>query len=198
MNPKLSGDRISFNNQRSRSNPYRLMLWFGLILAGLWLVWQINSGTVEPLNFATPVPTRSAESFVEEARTLFASGKLQGSAGEVDAIDAYQESLRLSPDDYSLWAELARAQVYSSALLSTDEARLTRMNEAMASIDQAKELNPDDSMVRAIRALVLDWTATNPLTSDEDRELYLSQAKEEAVRALDLDPQNSLALTYYA
>ncbi|HJS28620.1 MAG TPA: tetratricopeptide repeat protein [Anaerolineales bacterium] len=198
MNPRLSGDQISFSERRAKSNPYRLLLWFGLILGGLWLLWQIEAGEMQSLNFTTPVPTRSAASLVEEARTLFDSGRLLSGPAEVDAIEAYQEALRLDPDNPALLTEMARAQAYSSALLSTDEARLARMAEALEAIDRAKELSPDDSMVRAVRALVLDWTATNPLTSDEDRELYLSLAMEEAVRALDLDSQNSLALTYYA
>jgi tetratricopeptide (TPR) repeat protein len=198
MKPNLRGDHITFTERRPRTNPYRLMLWLSLILAGLWLIWRIEGGEIQPPTFTTPAPTRSAESYVEEARTLFDAGKLVSTASEVDSIQAYQEALRLDPEDSSLWAELARTQTYSSALLATDETRLNRMTEALASIDRAKELNPDDSMVRAVRALILDWIATNPLTSDDDRVGYLGQAKEEAVRALDLNSQNSLALTYYA
>ncbi len=45
-------------------------------------------------------------------------------------------------------------------MLSTDADRRTRLKEALASIDKAVALNPDDSAIHAIRAFVLDWNAS--------------------------------------
>ncbi len=68
----------------------------------------------------------------------------------------------------------------------------------MESADRAIELAPDDSTVRAIRAFVLDWYAYTPLVGGERREELLVEAEREASRAFQLDPENALALAYYA
>lgn len=198
MDPRLRGDHLTFTPSRSRTSPYRLMLWLALILGGLALLLQYQRGQMEPLLQPAPTATRTAMSYVEEARALFEAGKLQSEQGEISAIEAYQEALRLSPQDPLLWAELARVQTYSSALLSTDKARLARMDEALDSIQKAYELAPDNSTVLAIYALILDWKATNPLTDGQAREALLVEAISKAQRARDLDPQNTLALVYLA
>lgn len=198
MDPQLRGDRLTFNPSRPQFNFYRLMLLLTLILGGLWLLWQVEQGAVQPLSLVTPTATRTANSYVEEARALFEAGKLLSGPNETDALEAYQEALRLRPDDAELWAELARAQTYSSALLSTDEASRARLEEARESIRQAVELAPQNSNARAIHALVLDWLATNALSTAEQREELLALARQEAQLSLDQDPGNSLALTYFA
>jgi len=196
MDPRLRGDQITFGNHPQRSNPYRIMILAGMILAAVWLLLQVDRGEVAVFQ-PVPVPTRSVSSYVEEGQALFNAGKLTDDDG-VDAIDAYQEALRLEPENVQLWTELARIQTYSSSLLGTDEASLARMEEAQESIEQALAVAPDDSTVHAVRALVLDWKSSNPLIPSTEREALLSQAKEAAVRALTLDPKNTLALTYYA
>ena len=98
----------------------------------------------------------------------------------------------------SAWAELARIQTYSSNMLRNDTERLVRLEEAKASADRAVELAPDDSTVRAIRAFVLDWYAFNPLVTAEQRQDLLVEAEREASRAFQIDPENALALAYYA
>ena len=60
------------------------------------------------------------------------------------------------------------------------------------------ELAPDDSTVAAINAFVLDWNASSNLVSADDREAYLAKAETSANRAYLLDPQNALALAFYA
>ena len=57
---------------------------------------------------------------------------------------------------------------------------------------------PDDSTVQAIRALVLDWSATSSATSEEERQAWLNEAEQAANLAITLDPNNSLALAFYA
>lgn len=115
-----------------------------------------------------------------------------------DAIDAYRAALQQEPGNAQAWAELARIQTYSSQTLRNDTERLQRLKEALESADKALELAPDDSTVRAIRAFVLDWYAFNPLVSAETSAELLVEAEREASRSFQLDPNNALALAYYA
>jgi tetratricopeptide (TPR) repeat protein len=87
---------------------------------------------------------------------------------------------------------------YSSALLSTSEDRTERLSLARQEIQKAVELDPDDSTVQAIRALVLDWSSTSSAASQEEREDWLNEAEQAANLAITLDPNNSLALAFYA
>ncbi len=198
MDPKLRGDRVSFGSQSPQSNPYRMMIWAGLIVVGVWLLLRVQEGSVPTLFQPTPTPTRTVSSYLQEARSLFDAGKLISGPDDTDALEAYEEARRLSPDDAKLLAEIARVQTYSSALMSTDLESQDRLLEAKNSIEKAEVLAPDDSEVFAIKALVFDWLATNPLTSAEDRELHLAVAQQAAVRAGNLDRQNTLAQTFYA
>jgi tetratricopeptide (TPR) repeat protein len=155
----------------------------------------------------TPTPTRVSESYFLEARAYFDAGKLDDPSNATpgpgvptvnDSIDAYQAALGGDPLNASAWAELARIQTHSSSMLRNDTEKLKRLNEAKASADRAVELAPDDSTIRAIRAFVLDWLAYNPLVSAEQSTDLLVEAEREASRAFQLDPQNALALAYYA
>ena len=53
-------------------------------------------------------------------------GEANFTAGNLDnAITAYQEGVRLDPNDAKIWADLARIQTYSSAFLrSSTKSRL--------------------------------------------------------------------------
>jgi tetratricopeptide (TPR) repeat protein len=163
-----------------------------MILGGVWLIRQLDQGDVKPLFLPTPTPTRTSESYTLE-------GDSQFTAGDMDAaIVAYQEAVRVDPNNAEVWAKLARIQTYSSALLTTDNAQRTRLQEALESAKKAVELAPDDSFAHAVYAFVLDWNA-NPILVDEDQvQRYLLQAEQEANRALLLDNTNTLALAFYA
>ena len=58
MNREITGKRPHFRPEKRTSNPYRVMLWLGLILAGIWLILGIERGQVKPLFLPTPTPTR--------------------------------------------------------------------------------------------------------------------------------------------
>ena len=188
----LSEDRITFRQRKPGSNPYRMLLWASLILAGLWLRVQLDRGEVSPLFKPTPTPTRAAISFAQEGQALFAAGNLNAS------ILAYQEAIAADPTNSRLMAELAQIMVYSSALLTTDSERENRLEDAHSWINQAVELTPRDSYVHAVRAFVLDWNANPNLVDSETREDLLFQAENAAVQATELDRQNLLAQVYYA
>jgi len=133
-----------------------------------------------------------------EAQAYFDAGKLDDPASDFDAIGAYQLALQIDPTNARIWAELARIQTYSTSLVSTDQQRLDRLHEALASIEHAVELAPEDSTVYAIYAFVLDWNASSNLISIDEREDFLLRAESAANRAFLLDPANALALAFYA
>ena len=177
-------------NKKQTPNLYRVFLWVVLIVLGYWLISQLEFGTIVNPFVATPTPTRAARSFALEGDAFFTAGKLEA------AIQAYQEAADINPSDAAIWTELARIQTYSTATLTTDQQRQARLLEAQYSIDQAVALTPDDSLVHAIRAFVLDWSAT-AVGGDESAKLLL-EAEQAIARARLLDSQNTLALAFYA
>jgi len=178
--------------RKPQTSLYRIFLLLVLILGGVWFLRQINSGEIQPLFQPTPTPTRAVESYALEGDAQFIAGDLNS------AIKAYQQAVRVSPNDAQIWAKLARIQTYSSALLTTDPERLKRLTEGLDSANKAVSLAPDDSTVHAIRAFVLDWNAYPSLVGDKQATAYLTEAEQEAVTALRFDNQNTLALVFYA
>jgi tetratricopeptide (TPR) repeat protein len=187
----LNGKNITFRKNRLASNPYRVLVLLGLLIASLFLLQAVEDKVVTSPFEPTPIPTRSTISFKNEAETHFMAGNLD------KAIDTYQRGLKIDPNDAGLWAEMARVQTYSSSLLTTDGEKLSRLQDALNSANKAVELVPEDSSAHAIRAFVLNWLA-NPTLVGPEADAYITQADQEAVRALQLDNQNTLALVYYA
>jgi tetratricopeptide (TPR) repeat protein len=181
-------------NRRPQSNIYRMFLWVVLILVFVWMIQQMNKGEILPLFLATPTPTRSADSHALEGDANFTAGNLD------EAILAYQEALSVDPSNADTWAKLARIQTYSSAFLITNPERKARLLEALESARKAVELAPDSSNAHAILSFALDWNANSTIYSDEPEQVqeFLVEAEQEAVRALQLDSTNTLALAYYA
>jgi tetratricopeptide (TPR) repeat protein len=198
MSQLQDGKAFNLHPTRSKSNPYRIVLLAFLVLGAVWLLLQLNRGNVESPFNPTPTPTRSSQSYILAAQAYFAAGKLDDPNSDQDAIGAYQQALLVDPSNADAWAELARIQTYSSSTLSTDQERLDRLQEALASAEKAVELAPDDSTANAIYAFVLDWNASSNLVTSEDREAYLAKAETAANRAFLLDPQNALGLAFYA
>ena len=179
-------------HRRPQSNIYRMFLWVVMLLGGVWILQQMNRGEIQPLFLPTPLPTRAPASYLEEGNAHFTAGNLTA------AILAYQEALRLNPNDAQSWAKLARIQTYSSAFLITNDEKKARLREALDSATKAVELAPEDSMVRAIRAFTLDWNANGAFHTAEEVQDFLIEAESEAQIAQRLDNQNPLALAYFA
>lgn len=179
-------------HRRSHSNIYRMFLWVVMLLGGVWILQQMDRGEIQPLFQATAIPTRAAASYLEEGDAQFTAGNLTA------AILAYQEALRLNPNDAQTWAKLARIQTYSSSFLITNDEKEARLREALASATKAVELAPEDSTVRAIRAFTLDWNANINFHTAEEVQDFLIEAENEALIAQQLDNTNTLALAYYA
>ena len=179
-------------NRRSESNVYRMFFWALLLLGGVWLLIQMRTGKIESPFRPTPTPTRTSQSFALE-------GDAEFTAGQIDlAIKAYKQGTQVDPSNAELLAKLARIQTYSSQFLLTDAAQNTRLQEALASANQAVSLAPDDSTVYAIRAFVLDWNANPSLVGAKQAQDDLLQADQDAIQAIHLDSTNTLALAFYA
>ena len=183
--------RPLFRKTRGRSNPFRVAAMIGIVLIMLMVLRNINLGEIKPALMPTATPTRTLASHAEEGETYFIAGDLD------NAIAAYQQAVLLDQTDADLKAELGRIMVYSSTLLTIDEERLSRLNDALSVINQAIETEPDNSMAHAIKAFILDWLS-DPNIAVENRETLLTQAEQEVIHALQLDNQNILALAYYA
>lgn len=188
----LTGKQLQLRKTRARSNPYSVLVLLILVLAGLFVLRAFNQEEIKPLFEATPIPTRPAGSFVMEGETQFMAGNLS------EAIQAYLDAISLDPENHQLWYELARIRTYSSAQLTTDDEQRERMMEALVAADRAVELAPEDSTAHAIRSFVLDWLANPSLVGEEEAGTLRTEAEQEAVQALQLDNQNTLALAYYA
>ncbi len=198
MSQIQDGKTFNLHPVRPKSNPYRVLLIACLIMGGVWLLLSLRRGDVKSPFSPTPTPTRSPESYILAAQAYFAAGKLDDPASNQDAIGAYQQAVAIDPQNAQIWAELARIQTYSSSMRSTDQERLGRLQEALTSVEKAVELAPDDSTVAAVHAFVLDWNASSNLVTADEQEAYLAEAETAANRAYTLDPNNALALAYYA
>lgn len=222
MERDLGGKKPTFHQERRGLNFYRIMTLLFLIVAGMWLLLSLRRGEIISPFQPTPTPTRVPESFFMEAQAWVDAGKLDDPSNATliavtptgvitgtvtplpppprvnDAIDAYKAALEGDPQNARAWAELARIQTYSTNMMRNDTERLERLKEAKVSADKAVELAPDESTYRAIRAFVLDWYAFNPLVPKEESDSLLVEAEREASRAFQIDPENALALAYYA
>jgi len=194
---RVLGKRLIFNQTKSRSNSYRVLLWIVWILGGVWLLLGLERGEMASPFLPTPTPTRTTDSYLMEAQAYFDAGKLDDPLSDQDAIGAYQRALQVDPQNSRAWAELARIQTYSSSLMSSDQERLDRLQEALQSSQRAVEIDPDNSLGNAIHAFVLDWNASSNLISADQREDYLVRAEAAANRAYLMDPEYAWAMAFY-
>jgi tetratricopeptide (TPR) repeat protein len=179
-------------NRRPQSNIYRMFLWVLMLLGGVWILQQVNKGDIKPLFAPTAVPTRAIQSYLEEGDANFKAGNLGA------AITAYQEALKMNPNDAKTTAELARIQTYSSTFLITNPEIKARLTEALETARKAVALAPEDSTAHAILAFTLDWNANSDFHTREEVQRFLQEAEQEALVAQQLDNTNTLALAYYA
>jgi len=194
--------RRNIFRRRDESNVYRMFFWVILILGGIWLIRSVRQGEIKPLFLPTPTPTRFAQSYAIEGDALFTAGKLEDSTNPEGrkipgAITAYREAVKVNPNDVDAWAKLSRIQTYSTAQLIKREDILVRLDEAIASAEKAVEVNPDNSYAHAVYSFALNWRASF-VADDRERQALLTKSGQEAVRALQLDNTNTLALAFYA
>ena len=165
----LRGNKWSVTRRPGkRSNPWRVMLL--LLLIGVALYFnQVIVPATPPLFFPTATPTRSPESFLNEAGQFFNQGKLP------QAIEAYQQAIIADPNNPAIFVALARTQVYAGEY----EAAIVNTQNALLK-------NPNNPLAHAVQG----WA----LSLMEDH-----LAAEAAVKkAIELDPNSALAHAYYA
>ena len=184
-----------FRKEPYRPNPYAVVILLVMIIGAVYALVSISNGleqgTLNNPLAATPTPTRNTTSYLMEAEAFYAAGNLTA------AIDSYQEAIDRNPDNGQALAELARLQTYYSSIVTTN-LKAALLDQAKANIDLAVEIDPENSDVYAIKALVYDWyTAVDGVTEDQKNELLLD-AYDASVKALTLDTQNVLALTFQA
>lgn len=180
-----------FSKQNRTNNPLRIFLGLLILLGLLFVVKAFDTGKIISPFAPTLTPTRTLNSYSLEGDTQFKAGNLE------KAIEAYQNALKVEPNNAELWAQLARIQVYSTTQITTDAAKRTRLQEAFASIDKGLAASPDDSMLYAVKAFASDWYGNQSIAGD-DWQKYLNQGEQDAVQALQLDSTNDLAKAYYA
>lgn len=194
----VNQQRKPTNAQRQPANTTLWLVLLVLIFLAVALLFGLQRGQiVSPLQ-PTPTPTRTLDSFIQQAEAYFAAGKLDDPNTRLDALTTYKKALELDPTNAEVMAQLARIMAYSTRTLATDQLRLARLEEARDLIRQAAELAPDDSDILATKAFVLDWNASSNLISRDQVEAYLAEAETAANRAYLLNPDNALALAFYA
>jgi tetratricopeptide (TPR) repeat protein len=158
--------RWSMTKRRKRPNLFGWVLFGLVVLFGYYFNQVYLPSQPNPFD-ATPTVTRSPESFVTEAESLFKEGKL------AQSIDAYESAIDASPQNPALYIALARIQVWAG-----------QPEEAQANAENAILLNNENSMAHAVRAWALDFQGKN------------SDAIEEIDKAIELDPNNAIAHAY--
>ena len=180
-----------FHKPKPASNPYLIMFILLCIVIVVAVMRDYTSGKIWPPFVPTPTPTRTVNSFLVEGDTHFQAGNLDA------AIDSYNKAILLEPENVDVRVNLARIQVYSSASLTTDQERRDRLADALAVVDEARELAPQNADALAVRSFVLNWSANPALAGDRTKELR-NAAEADALAAIQLDSSNALAKAYYA
>ena len=186
------------NTQRKPVNTTIWLFLLVLIFVAVSVLVGLQQGQIVSPLLPTPTPTRTLNSYIQQAETYFVAGKLDDPKTRQDAMTTYQKALELDPNNAQVMAELARIMAYSSRTLTTDQLRKARLEEARDLIRRAAELAPDDSDILATKAFVLDWNASSNLIDRNQMEAYLAEAEAAANRAYTLNPDNALALAFYA
>jgi len=155
-------------HRRRRPNLWRIV--FLLVLIGVALyINQVVVPATPPLFIPTATPTRSPESFVNQAEEYYLSGKLNL------AIQAYKDSIYADPTNSANYVALAKLQAFTGAY-----------DEAVTNAQNALLKNPNNPLAHAVLGWALGF-----------QEKY-GEAEVEIKKALALDPNNALAHAYYA
>lgn len=151
-----------------RPSIWRMVLLLGMIGTFLYIN-QVVVPATPPLFVPTPTPTRSPESFVNQAEESYEQGKIN------QALQAYKDAIFADPSNPSNYVALARLQViagdYDEAIKNTQNALLK---------------NPNNSLAHAVMGWALGF---------QDK---FGEAEIEIKKAINLDPGNALAYAYYA
>ncbi|OGO16409.1 MAG: hypothetical protein A2Y93_00025 [Chloroflexi bacterium RBG_13_68_17] len=167
----LSGSKWNMRKRRRRSKPWLALALVALIAAGVY-VERVIVPTVPPLFIPTPTPTRSPATFVVQAESLFAAGKLD------QAEETYLQAIAIDPQQVAFYVALARTQVFNG-----------KPEDAARSAQDALLIDPNSAQAHGAYAWALDF-----MGGEEN----LTKAREEIDRALQIDPNSALTRAFLA
>ncbi len=164
----LHGSKWSMSRKRKRSSPLRIVVLIALVAGAIYVNRFVVPAT-PPLFVATATPTRSPESFLNEASDLIQKGKIN------QAIETYKEAVKADPRNPAIYVTLARWQVlygdYEGATENIQNALLLNQNHALAHA-------------------VLGWI--------KGKQGDFGGGQVEIDKSLELDPNSALAYAYLA
>ncbi|MFN2271861.1 MAG: tetratricopeptide repeat protein [Anaerolineae bacterium] len=160
---------IGPQRKKRRSSWALIIILLLLIAAGLYVLNLVNQGQIERPFEPTPVPTRSAFFYADQAADLYQQGKLE------EAIAVYDQAIALDPDDVSFYIKQARLLVLRN-----------RPVEAVRVAQQAVDMSPENAQAWAVLGMAYDWNGD------------VSEAIDACKRAIDLDPTYARAYAYLA
>src|SRR5512136_2021634 len=163
----LSGSK--WNMRRRRSRPWLILILVLLIAVGVYFE-RVIVPSVPPLFVPTLTPTRSPATYILQAESLFAAGKLD------QAEEAYHQAIAIDPQQAAFYVALARTQVFNS-----------RADDAARSAEDALLIEPNSAQAHAVYAWALDF---------QGGEVNIAKALEEINKALLIDPNSALVQAY--
>ena len=164
----LRGSKFNYTKKRRKSNPFFTLILLVLIGGALY-VNQVVVPKTPPLFLPTPTPTRSPESFLQEAQEFVDKGQY------VKAIESYQAALEVSPNNANLYQTIAQLQIY-----------LSHFDDAIENLGNALVINPTNNNVLAMRGYALG------------RKGNYAEAETLLEQVLAAEPGNGLANAYMA
>ncbi len=156
------------SRKRKRANPLRIIALIALV-AGAIYVNRVVVPTTPPLFIPTTTPTRSPESFINEASDLIQKGRIN------QAIEIYKEAVKADPRNPAVYVTLARWQVLYGDYEGATE-----------NVQNALLLNPNHALAHA----VMGWI--------KGKQGDFGGGQVEIDKSLDLDPNSALAYAYLA
>jgi tetratricopeptide (TPR) repeat protein len=156
------------SRKRKRTNPIRIIILVALV-AGVVYFNQMVVPNTSPLFIPTATPTRSPESFVNEASDLIQKGRIN------QAIEIYKEAVKADPRNPAVYVTLARWQVLYGDYEGATE-----------NVQNALLLNPNHALAHA----VMGWI--------KGKQGDFGGGQVEIDKSLDMDPNSALAYAYLA
>lgn len=164
----LRGSKLKMNRRRRRSNPFTILVLLVLIGGAVYVNEMVVPQT-PPLFVPTMTPTRSPESFINEAEALQKEGKL------TQAIEVYKSATLVSPDNPAIYLAISRLHVM-----------LNQYQPAVDNAGNALVINPNNAQALALRGYALGLQGN-----------YL-EGESALNQAITLDPNNPLPYAYLA
>ncbi len=164
----LRGSKWNMTKRARRRPSFWRIGFLVVVILGLLYFNQVVVPAMPSPFIPTSTPTRSAESFLNEADALFQDGKL------TQAIAAYKQAILADPRNPAYYVDMARLQVFAGLY-----------EDAKTSAENALLLNPNNSNAHAVKAWALNFMEQYP------------EAIASIQEALKLDPNNAAAYAYY-